>query len=60
MIGNIITKLMHLQNPGVLKMKGFAFSSFFHVPKNGHFQKRIILESGQKDHLFYWLQFATR
>ena len=53
-----ITLQTHLQKSGDLKVRGLAFSSFFHVPENGRLQEKIAPESGQKDHLFYWLQFA--
>ena len=56
MNGNNITNAP--AKTGNLKVRGRAFSSFFHVPENGRFQEKIAPESGQKDHLFYWLQFA--
>ena len=53
---------MQLQKSGDLKLKGLAFTSFFHVPENGRFQKNTAPESGQKKSplIYYWLEFVTR
>jgi len=42
----------YLQKSGDLEVKDLVFASFFHVPKNGRFQKKIAPESGRKVRLF--------
>jgi len=50
----------HLQKSDDLKVKGLLFTSFFHVPENGRFQKKNCPRKwAKRSYMFYWLQFAT-